>query len=412
MPEMGRRVTLPAWMGNLLLLCGSALVGLGLLEIAARVVIARRPVVTWGEQGEYSRPDPVLGWRNNPGASVRYRRSEYQTDVAINALGFRDVQHETVKAPGVTRVLALGDSFVEGYTVQLQESVTRRAEAIGRSQGCPVEVVNAGVHGYSTDQEALWFVREAEPLGPDVVIVFVYYNDILHNIRVRYWGSPKPLTRVIDGQIVPTNLPLPVRSLAARSPGVTEKTVRPVDGSRLRHLLVERMLIGAPRLYDWLGRAGLFEPMGREGIPDELRVYRARGKIPEIEEAWANTRAILGVLGDTVRMRHGRPVLVHIPARFEISDRAWALTAMRYGIDPSAWDQTLVRKHLQEIASSTGWAFLDLTPALQAAVGFPGGEPYLPEDGHWNRRGHDVAAQAVVEFLRERSLLPCGAVHP
>lgn len=404
-----RRVTLPAWTGSLLLLALSVLAGVGLLELGARVLISRRPVQTSGEQGVYSRRDPVLGWRNRPLTSVRYRRRDYQTTVAINSLGFRDVEHPKRKEAGTTRVLAIGDSFIEAYTVELDESVTRRAEAIGRAQGCPIEVVNAGVHGYSTDQEALWFVGEAEPLEADVVLVFAYYNDVLNNIRVNYWGSPKPLTRVLDGRITPINLPLPGASGPDEPTSVQQKTAPPVEGSALRQMVLERVVMGAPRLHAWLSRTGFVDAFEPEPIPDELRAYKSRGQLEEFDEAWEQTRSLFGALGESVRGRHAAPVLVYIPARFEISDRDWDLTTLRYGIEPKVWDRLRVRNHLEQIATSTGWAFLDLTGPLRAESGAWGGETYLPFDGHWNPRGHDVAARAVVDFLRHRGLAHCVA---
>jgi len=403
------RKALPAWAGNLLLLGVSALVGLGVLEIGARVIIARRPVITSGEQGVYSQLDPVLGWRNRPGTSVRYTRRDYQANVTINSLGFRDVERSMTKAPGTTRVLAIGDSFIEAYTVELEESLTRRAESIGRAQGCPIEVVNAGVHGYSTDQEALWFLNEGAALGPDVVVVFVYYNDIIHNIRERYWGSPKPLTEVIDGKLVPRNLPLPVPARALEPPGLSEKPRAPIQGSALKALVVERLVVGAPGLYNRLATLGLWDAWEPEGLPDELRAYKIRGRGADFARAWDRTRAILAALAEGVRKVGARPVLVHVPAQFEISERDWKLTAMKYGIDPGAWDRTLVRKGLLEIAAAGGWAFLDLTPALQAATTVLGGEPYLPYDGHWNARGHEVVARALLGYLKERKLVGCDS---
>lgn len=406
-PLPSPHVTRPGWAGNLALLGTSVLLGLGALEIGARVIIARRPIITSGEQGIYSRFDPLLGWRNRPGASVRYSRRDYRTNVAINSLGFRDVERSMTKAPGTTRVLALGDSFIEAYTVELEESVTRRAEAIGRSQGCPVEVVNAGVHGYSTDQEALWFLNEGAALQPDVVVVFTYYNDIIHNVRERYWGSPKPLTVVVDGKIVTTNLPLPGWSASREAAGLREKPREAIKGSALRSLLLERLVVGAPRLYNRLASLGLWEAWQPEGLPDELRAYKTTGRGPEFEEAWARTRAILKALADGVRQAGAVPVLAHVPAQFEISERDWNLTTMKYGLDPDAWDRALVRERLMGIAAAGGWAFLDLTRALRAATSVLGGEVYLPYDGHWNPRGHDVAAKALMAFLGEKGLVRC-----
>lgn len=395
-------------MGNLLLIGGSVLVAFAVAEAAARVVIARRPVLTSGEQAVYSQTDPVLGWRNRPGTRVRYSRRDYQTSVAINALGFRDVEHLRTKTPGTTRVLAIGDSFIEAYTVEIEESVTRRAEAIGRAQGCPVEVVNAGVHGYSTDQEALWYQREGEALGADVVLVFAYYNDVLNNIRINYWGSPKPVTKIVAGEIVPTNLPLPEPSRTVESLGVRERPRPTFRGSAAWQMLAERIVAGAPRVHRWLSLAGVLEPIVAEPIPDELRAYKARGPLAEFNDAWESTRALFAALGDRIVARGARPVLVYIPARFEISDRDWELTVKRYGIDPSAWDRSQVRARFREITAPSGWEFLDLTEPLQAAS-TAWSPTYLPYDGHWNPHGHDVAARAVVDRLRARDLLRCPA---
>lgn len=393
---------------NLLLLVLGVAIGLAALEGGARFLMARAPVITTGEQGVYTLPDPVLGWRNRPGATVRYQRRDYRTEVTINALGFRDVERPLAKPPGVTRVLALGDSFLEAYTVEIEESITRRAEAVGRAAGCAVEVVNAGVHGYSTDQEALWFVREAEPFKPDVVAVFVYYNDILNNIRERYWGSPKPVVDVVDGELVPMNLPLPEARKAAEPGGVRARPRSEVQGSALKALIAERMIMGAPDLYNRMAAIGFWERWEPEAVPDELRVYKSRPRLKELDQAWERTAAILGVLADTIRARGGSPVLVHVPAQFEISERDWRLTAIRYGIDPAAWERNLVSRRLEDLASRGGWSFLDLTPALLSAAGVLGEELYLRYDGHWNPRGHDAAARAFTEFLRKGKLLSCA----
>ena len=286
--------------------------------------------------------------------------------------------------------------------------MTRRIESVGGAAGCPVEVINAGVHAYSTDQEALWFQNEAEALSPDLVLVFVYYNDILNNVRVNYWGAAKPLVTAVDGKLMVSNLPLPGAPKDTAPGRVQVRPPRPQEGSAFIEFVNGRTLMGAPRLHRFLSGLGLWAPVEPESIPEELRAYKSRTHLPEFEQAWQQTRAILGALGHTIRARGGSPVLVHVPARFEISDRDWELTLLRYGIDPRTWDRSLVRQRLEGIASQEAWPFLDLTEALKAASGALRGEPYFQYDGHWNSLGHDAAARAVVDFLRQRSLLPCG----
>jgi hypothetical protein len=267
------------------------------------------------------------------------------------------------------------------------------------------------VHAYSTDQEALWFQNEGEALSPDVVIVFAYYNDVLNNIRVNYWGSPKPLTAVADGRLVISNLPLPGPPRRASAVRTRTQAQPNAPGFAFVTFINSRTLMGAPRLHRWLSGLGLWEAADQDPIPDELRAYKARGSLSEFDEAWASTSAILRSLGQTVRARRAEPVLVYIPARFEISGRDWDLTVMRYGLDPKVWDRALVEKRFEEIARSEGWAFLDLAPALKASTGLLAGEPYFILDGHWNRLGHEVAARTLTSFLREKDLLPCGGAR-
>ena len=396
----------PAPILNLALVGLSCIVGLVVLEVAARIILGARPPGKSGEQAVYTLFDPVLGWRNKPGASVTYNRREYKTTVEINALGFRDVERSVPKPAERPRVLVVGDSFVEAYSVERDQSLTRRLEALAAESGCPVDVVNAGVHGYSTDQEALWYVREAEPLAADVVVIAAYYNDLLHNSRDRYSGSPKPRVEVRDGVITPVNTPLPEPEAPKAPAGPAAR--RPIEGSALNTLVVERLFMGAPRWHARLARLGFVEAYEPDSVPDELRVYRSRGRNPEIEAAWTITEEILGSLGNTIRSRGARAVLAHVPARFEVSDRAFELTVLRYGLERSAWDPSRVSARLGEIASRTGFAFLDLAPPLRDAAGGSAGEPYFPYDGHWNASGHEVAARALLAFLRERSLVGCG----
>ena len=112
--------------------------GLALVSIALVLALAEG-VARWAERSRgggkekdeasrYVEHDPRLGWRKKPGARVRYDRREYDTEVAINANGLRDPERGYAAAPGTYRILALGDSFVEGYTVDMDKTVTQVLE--------------------------------------------------------------------------------------------------------------------------------------------------------------------------------------------------------------------------------------------------------------------------------------------
>lgn len=62
----------------------------------------------------------------------------------------------------------------------------------------------------------------------------------------------------------------------------------------------------------------------------------------------------------------------------------------------SLYGQRDAMRHLVE--SQTGWVFIDLLPAFEAAVS-SGELLYYPYDTHWNQAGHDLAAQVIADSL-------------
>lgn len=399
-------------LGNALLALASVVVTLLLLEGTARVARAlegsREGAGT--DFSAYSEYDPLLGWRKRPEARVTFRRREYTVRIAINALGLRDPERGYAAEPGTRRILALGDSFVEGYTVPLDETVTQDLEASLRKECRRIDVINGATTGYSTDQELLFYETEGVRYHPGIVLLFFYYNDVIYNDSQWYYGGvPKPVFVFRQGTLqvwkrpVPRPTPTPTPSPAATPKPEPTPGLRLVERSALLDWVRERLWFGAPRLYNRLGRLGLWPPNRPMGPRTELGVY-SRQRIPEIESGWEKTEAILHRLGRVVHDHGARLLLVYVPNRMEVNDRAWQLSQIKYAMDEATWDRGLVLLRLQQITSAAGIPVLDLTPALRKADGLLSG-PYYVEDGHWNALGHRVAAQEVRRFLFERGWL-------
>lgn len=114
--------------------------------------------------------DPLCGWRLKPDSNTILEHPSYSTPIKINRYGLRGEEFSYQKAQGRKRILILGDSFAWGCGVSIKDSVSRHLEEkIGG-----IEVINAGVPGYSTDQELLWLERKGLNLDPDLVILLLY----------------------------------------------------------------------------------------------------------------------------------------------------------------------------------------------------------------------------------------------
>jgi hypothetical protein len=324
-------------------------------------------------------------------------------EVAVNSRGLRDPERGYEAPPGTLRVLALGDSFLEGYTVALEQTVTQALERDLLAQRCRAQVINGGTQAYSTDQEYLFYRSEGVKYAPQVVAVFFYYNDVVYNDRQEYFQTPKPIFEMGGGALRLHRYP--VKPWEPAQAAVEAPAEQPQGGSALLEWLRDRLWYGAPRAYDALARIGLWPRMQKVPIRLELRVYERRRE-PLIEDAWAKTQAILRALAGEVKEHGGRLLLVGIPSRFEVDDRSWNLTRALYGVDDSTWDRGRVMARLREVAAQEAIAFLDLTPALRASRE----PPYFTYDGHWTAAGHAAAARALMETMRANGWLARCAI--
>jgi lysophospholipase L1-like esterase len=340
---------------------------------------------------QYTEADPIRGWRHRPGARGRFGQAEY----VINSRGLRDVEHQTAAAPGETRVLLLGDSFAEGFSVGLDDSVGRALERELRGAGCPTEVVNGGTVGYSTDQEYLFYRDEGVSYAPRVVVLLLYYNDILYNARGAVPGSvPKPLFTFTGGSARVKNYPLP--------PPPATRPPRPWRGSVALTSFRERLRDGAPGIYDALARLRFWSAIRPGEVPVEMQVYEREPPEPVVQ-AWLQTEHLLALLDREVAAHGAQLVVAYVPSKMEVSRADWELTRRRYRIDETRWDRGLVANRLEKAGQRLGIPVLDLTDALWAEQG----RAYFPQGGHWNARGHAVAAEEIARFLRERMRLDC-----
>src|SRR5262249_42346881 len=139
--------------------------------------------------------DSVRGWRNTPGAKGRYITEEYNNELEYNSHGIRGPERPYEKPAGTFRIVLLGDSYIEGYMVPLQERVSEVLERLlnAESTGTHYEVIALGTAGYSSDQELLWLEQEGLRYHPDVVVNMFYANDVWYNAQSKYWRGSKPL---------------------------------------------------------------------------------------------------------------------------------------------------------------------------------------------------------------------------
>lgn len=407
------RFRLREWGLRLVLALGSIAFTLALAELAARVIQARLPGGKEGlEEALYKEYDPLLGWRKGKNASATYRRREYTVEVRMNSEGLRDPERSVAPPEGTFRVLALGDSFIEGYTVDQSQTVTQRLESRILDSGCRAEVISGGTAGYSTDQEYLFYVSDGARYRPSLVLLFFFWNDVIYVDRQDYFGTPKPAFELGSGE--PRIHRYPVKEKPPEpEPGADETEPQNAEGgSALISLIRERLWVGAPETHDALARLGLWNPIPKLPPRLEMLVYDQRDLAP-VEDAWEKVGAILKALKKQVEGHGSKLAIAYIPGRMEIQEASWQATRQMYRLKDGDWKLTKVRDKIRGFGTTLDIPVIDIGPALHEAEE-PFNSTYFAFDGHWNARGHDVAAQAVFDWMKTTRSLPvsCGGSLP
>jgi tetratricopeptide (TPR) repeat protein len=154
--------------------------GLALLAGEAIVrVLGRAPAIKAIQLSSYDciykrSTNPILGFElkancrsDNPDFIGTYERT--------NSHGQRDRERTLAKPDGVTRILLLGDSVVEGYGLRESETLSRRLEDLYNDGS--TEVLNFGVSAYCTLAEIELLEVKGLRFDPDVVVLVFVEND-------------------------------------------------------------------------------------------------------------------------------------------------------------------------------------------------------------------------------------------
>jgi len=104
----------------------------------------------------------------------------------INRFGFKGPEISRKKPAGVIRIMTLGDSCTFGEFDKL--SYPRVLERKLRKKGLKVEVINAGVEGYSP-QNLILRLPYYLSFEPDYMSVFIGWNALDESPRILFWEN-------------------------------------------------------------------------------------------------------------------------------------------------------------------------------------------------------------------------------
>jgi hypothetical protein len=384
------------------------IVGLGLAEGTARIFDG---LVCRDNAGMFWEPSREVGWVHTPGVGGWAKRClrgkpEWQVYTRINSHGLRD-REIPYERQGIFRILVLGDSFTEGLQVPVESTFSKLLEQRLGSADASIEVLNAGVSGYGTDNELLFYLAEGRKYRPDLVLlVFNTSNDILENHYglMRGTGFPypqKPYFELEDGRLAGQNFPLPV----------------PPPGARATAYL-QRILTRHSTLYRLLPVLNLSGPGGAHAaltpVPGTVPIEVYLADYPETwRVAWRLTRGLVLRLRQEVESRGSRFAVVVINAKEEVVERRWQWTLFANpSLKSRAWDVDKPNRLITSFLARRGIPNIPLLDVFRSYYHTTKTSGFYEWDVHWAANGHELAANAIARDLRALGLVPSAAGAP
>jgi len=113
------------------------------------------------------------GFMHTPNSTCLFRTNFWNITYQINSQGLRDVEYQPNKRIDTFRIAIVGDSFVEGVGVEVEDTFAKKLEArLNQSKGDHnYEVLNAGTAAYSPLLEYLVLKNTVLKYNPDLVIL-------------------------------------------------------------------------------------------------------------------------------------------------------------------------------------------------------------------------------------------------
>ena len=368
----------------------SCLAGLLLLEAGIRLFL---PASQWKYHDSSMdwQPDARLGWVLRPSQDVTTVAEQgWSVRFRTNADGLTPVTARREKPPGTVRIMLFGDSTVVGRSVPPEATVHADLRRLLERGGHRVDIVNAGVEGYSTDQVLLQIERLIPLYHPDLVVYAFCDNDLGGNAGSEAYGVAKPRFRLEeDGRL----RLVPIDRLDGEIPTFGGGPWKWVQFSAVYRVVRPRLMVLRARFGDW-------EHRNLIGLPSEM--YFDPRQLAAAD--WKLFSALLVRMKEVSAQSGARFFFYSHPAIAEVWDPYIRDVEARAHLKPGQYDRFALQKRLQAVASESGVLYC---PLIESFVRQEKRGPFhlLPRDPHCNPVGYEVTAETLTAFLESSDLL-------
>lgn len=350
------------------------------LLLAEGVVRFAAPQQLIDYRADMYEPSDVYGHQQVANARTEVNTGERRVRFRTDEEGFRVGDAGPVDAD--TRVLLIGDSFVQAIQVEYDQSYAGLLSAsLAQALRRPVAVRNTGVPGWDVNH---YLIRARNSFAKEryraAVVSVTMENDV---VPQRVAVPPRRETTMLHPLRVP-------RSLAW--PEIVDAVLYPVNDFlevRSHLFILARRQLHTVRM-----------AMGLSPLNLPAHYYRAAAD----SAAWGATASALIDLARLSREQGTPIVFVLLPSDYQVDRATFEQYVRGFGLDPSTMDMDQPNRVLGEALRGAGLEVIDALPALREAQArgeqlYGTVDPHLSPEGHRvvHRLLHPVVARMLAE---------------
>ena len=308
-------------------------------------------------------PHEAYDYGLKPNKKINFSKKEFATTIKINRLGLRDEEFALEKESNCRRIVVLGDSFVFGHGVNLEDTFVKQLErGLNQITDKKIQVINGGINGYDTKREFFYLREKLIHLQPEMIIIAFTLNDPFSNSG-EYHFSPLP-----------------------------------------ENPLLRKMPFHALGFF-WQYSQNIKKSLKKAGFKvdyqsfNHLKIFE-QAEDQKTKEAWQATFVYLEKIKELADENNAQLVIFNVPTAREL-----------YCPDSFAFDKEIVCEenhnynkvtdNLSSFAAKERALFISLINKFRQETG----PLYYPEDGHWNKKAHSLAAEVIQQGLVEKNSL-------
>ncbi len=384
---------------NLLVATAGILAALVLLEIGARFLPPPFDDTTNAAESCWQ----PAGWRGNPNFKTTIDTEGYVHNLALNGKGMHDTEHPVAKPENTFRVLMLGDSFVHAIQVRENETAHQVLENLLNSGDSTTdfEVISAGVSGWGTGQQLLYYREEGKQYQPDMVLLMMFIdNDFKDNLPGR--GI------TVDGVNCYTPYFVLNSDTLEPSPWLYAPGLTPAVGQGSALKKVGNNLLGW--LYRHSALYAQIEPILPRYQPEFSMLDYYIGNNETFDYAQNLTYALIDQLQQEVQDDGAAfgVVLISPTSLIEFNQMSAKEREAVYERIPAlkrADEIAPVNQTIAATLTANNTPTLDLLPVFLQHINQTGEALHFQQDKHWTTAGNRVAAETIYNWLVDNELL-------